>query len=81
MLGEVVGINTMYLEGGENLNFAIPVNDAKNLLQNLSRLQHLPNEPEPIKTQTQSQDAPEPESQWIAINAATVWRSIDYSGS
>ena len=28
MAGEVVGITSMYLEGGENLNFAIPVNDA-----------------------------------------------------
>ena len=45
MRGEVVGINTMYLEGGENLNFAIPVNDAKLLLSNQSaKLQDLPNE-------------------------------------
>jgi hypothetical protein len=47
MRGEVVGINTMYLEGGENLNFAIPVNDAKLLLSNQSaKLQNLPNEAE-----------------------------------
>jgi len=47
MFGEVIGINAMFLEGGENLNFAIPVNDAKSLLQNQStRLQPLPNEPE-----------------------------------
>jgi S1-C subfamily serine protease len=32
MAGEVVGITTLYLKGGENLNFAIPVNDAKLLL-------------------------------------------------
>jgi hypothetical protein len=45
MAGEVVGINTLYLEGGENLNFAIPVNDAKRLLLNQSaKLQNLPNE-------------------------------------
>src|ERR1700674_172974 len=45
MRGEVVGINTMYLEGGENLNFAIPVNDAKLLLSHQSaKLQTLPNE-------------------------------------
>jgi hypothetical protein len=37
----------MYLEGGENLNFAIPVNDAKRLLLNQSpTLQNLPNETE-----------------------------------
>ena len=45
MRGEVVGINTLYLEGGENLNFAIPVNDAKLLLSHQSgKLQNLPNE-------------------------------------
>ena len=44
MRGEVVGINTLYLEGGENLNFAIPVNDAKLLLSHQSaKLQNLPN--------------------------------------
>ena len=31
MSGEVVGINALILEGGENLNFAIPINDAKRL--------------------------------------------------
>src|ERR1700694_873091 len=44
MAGEVVGINTMYLEGGENLNFAIPSNDAKRLLlAKSSKIQALPN--------------------------------------
>ena len=82
MMGEVIGITTLGFEGAGNLNFAIPVNDAKSLLQNRARLQHLPNEPEPITAQTQSHDenAPAPESQWIAIRDATVWRSIDYSG-
>ncbi len=32
MEGQVIGITTMYLNGGENLNFAIPINDAKGLL-------------------------------------------------
>jgi len=46
MRGQVIGINSMYYEGGENLNFAIPVNDAKHLLRNQSaKLQALPNEP------------------------------------
>jgi hypothetical protein len=46
MAGEVIGITSMFYEGGENLNFAIPVNDAKRLLLNQSvRLQNLPNEP------------------------------------
>jgi S1-C subfamily serine protease len=47
MSGEVVGINALFLESGESLNFAIPVNDAKNLLKNQSnQLQQLPNESE-----------------------------------
>lgn len=47
MFGEVIGVNAMFLNGGENLNFAIPVNDAKNLLQSQSaELQRLPNEPD-----------------------------------
>jgi hypothetical protein len=55
MAGEVVGINAMFLEGGESLNFAIPVNDAKNLLQNQSaQLQRFPNELD--------RDTPEPDS-------------------
>jgi Trypsin-like peptidase domain len=50
MVGEVVGITTLYLEGGENLNFAIPINDIKwLLLARFSRLQDLPNETEPAK--------------------------------
>jgi len=45
MAGEVVGITSMYFEGGENLNFAIPVNDAKLLLQErTAELRNLPNE-------------------------------------
>jgi S1-C subfamily serine protease len=47
MSGEVVGITTMRIRGGENLNFAIPINDAKHLLANSStRLFALPNEPQ-----------------------------------
>ena len=47
MRGQVIGINSMYYEGGENLNFAIPVNDAKHLLRRQSaKLQGLPNEPD-----------------------------------
>jgi hypothetical protein len=54
MFGEVVGINAIFLEGAENLNFAIPVNDAKNLLQNqTAQVQQMPNEP--------GRDAPEPD--------------------
>jgi S1-C subfamily serine protease len=48
MSGEVVGITSMYFEGGENLNFAIPINDAKHLLRDplisLAAPEALPNE-------------------------------------
>jgi Trypsin-like peptidase domain len=42
MAGEVVGITTLYVKGGENLNFAIPVNDAKLLLSAGSKVQDFP---------------------------------------
>ena len=59
MAGEVVGITTLYLKGGENLNFAIPINDAKRLLlAKSSKIQDLPNETEPVKAQTHDGDAP-----------------------
>jgi S1-C subfamily serine protease len=59
MAGEVVGITTLYLKGGENLNFAIPINGAKRLLlAKSSKVQALPNETEPVKAQTQDADAP-----------------------
>jgi S1-C subfamily serine protease len=59
MAGEVVGITTLYLKGGENLNFAVPINDAKRLLvTKFSKIQNLPNETEPVKAQTHDGDAP-----------------------
>ena len=43
MAGEVVGITTSGMEGGENLNFAIPINDVKPLLvARFSRVRALP---------------------------------------
>jgi hypothetical protein len=51
MSGEVIGITTLYLKGGENLNFAIPINDAKRLvLSKSSTLRDWPNEHESVKT-------------------------------
>jgi S1-C subfamily serine protease len=47
--GEVVGITTLYLKGGENLNFAIPINDVKPLLlAKSSKIQSSRNETEPV---------------------------------
>ena len=52
MAGEVVGITTLHVEGGENLNFAIPINDAKHLLLAKSaKIQNLPNESVEAKSQ------------------------------
>jgi len=60
MFGEVVGINAMFLEGGESLNFAIPANDAKNLLPNQTvQLQQLPNERDAA---TPEPDPPKPDA-------------------
>jgi S1-C subfamily serine protease len=51
MAGEVVGITTSHIVGGENLNFAIPINDVKPMLvAKLSETRALPNEPEPTET-------------------------------
>jgi hypothetical protein len=53
MSGEVVGINALILEGGQSLNFAIPINDAQRLLsEKVAKLQDLPNETEPVKSET-----------------------------
>jgi len=60
MAGEVIGITSAFFAEGENLNFAIPINDAKRLLlANSSEVRALPNELEPVKTQTRV-DAPSP---------------------
>ena len=53
MFGEVVGINALILEGGESLNFAIPINDAQRLLsEKAAKLEDLPNETESVKSET-----------------------------
>jgi hypothetical protein len=58
MAGEVVGITTLYLKGGENLNFAIPINDAKRLLLNqTAKLQNLPNEKNAEETPKETHNA------------------------
>jgi hypothetical protein len=52
MAGEVVGITTSHLAGGENLNFAIPINDVKPmLLARLSKTHSLPDEPELVSAE------------------------------
>lgn len=59
MAGDVVGITTLKFKGGENLNFAIPINDAKRLLGHRSAsLLPLPNEVEATETQKHDGDTP-----------------------
>jgi hypothetical protein len=49
MGGEVVGITTSHLLGGENLNFAVPINDVKPmLLAKFSKPSAFPDELEPV---------------------------------
>jgi S1-C subfamily serine protease len=55
MAGEVVGITTSHLLGGQNLNFAIPINDVKPMLAaKLSKANAFPDEPEDTKTSSES---------------------------
>jgi len=71
MRGEVIGITSMYFEGGENLNFAIPVNDAKSLLQNRSaNLQNLPDERESASAAKPERSRTKPSKNKISPDAA-----------
>src|ERR1035438_1730789 len=57
MAGEGVGITTSHLVGGDNLNFAIPMNDVKPmLLAGFSKLHSLPDEPEPVSAEPTTGD-------------------------
>ena len=54
MAGEVVGITSAVIVGGENLNFAIPIDDVKPMLRaTFSAVSALPNEPEDKQTSTE----------------------------
>jgi hypothetical protein len=72
MAGEVVGITTLYLKAGENLNFAIPVNDAKRLLlDGAARIQALPNEPvqSPVENAATAEQCNADARMWMAQRA------------
>ena len=59
MAGEVVGITTSHLKGGENLNFAIPINDVKPMLRaRLSKARALPDEAEDDASEQQAGPKP-----------------------
>jgi Trypsin-like peptidase domain len=89
MMGEVIGITTLVYEGAGNLNFAIPVNDAKLLLHEQSAtLRDLPNEPdesqgaEVPKTPKAKTHQEDPRDQhWCTIRAEKYFQYsvLDYS--
>jgi hypothetical protein len=60
MAGEVVGITTSHLRGGENLNFAIPIDDVKylSLLPRLAEARALPDEAEDDASEQQAGPKP-----------------------
>lgn len=74
--GEVVGITTSGLKGGENLNFAIPINDAKGLLlTRFSKIQDLPNETKPVKAQT-----PDVQPSSVSLGARDYYKQLYDAG-
>jgi S1-C subfamily serine protease len=57
MSGEVIGITTMYVKEGENLNFAVPVNAVKVLLRSASsKTTNFPDEHESIEVKQPDRD-------------------------
>jgi len=80
MSGEVVGITTSHLVGGQNLNFAIPINDEKLLLgAKFVQVRAFPEEPEVAAVmhgataRTDNSDLPlEETQQWMKDNIVGV---------
>ena len=78
MAGEVVGITTLYLKDGENLNFAIPVNDAKRLLLADSKVHDFPIESETAKSTPH--EGPAPSSSVTPTEARAYYRQLYDAG-
>ena len=68
MAGEVVGITTLYLNVGENLNFAIPINDAKRLLSTVSNIRKFSGETDPEPRDGNANSSP--------VNTDEIWTSM-----
>jgi len=59
MAGKVVGITTSHIKGGENLNFAIPINAVKPMLvSRVSKVHSLPDEAEPVTAEPTTGGSP-----------------------
>jgi V8-like Glu-specific endopeptidase len=89
MAGEVVGITTSHIKGGENLNFAIPINDVKPMLVARSSKSHaFPDEPEPAAAEQTTGPTLADTLQWMVRSSAhasdTSFKSAsccpDYNG-
>jgi hypothetical protein len=76
MRGRVIGITSMFITEGENLNFAIPVNAVKELLlQESVLLARLPNEPDPdVKVGKKTPSLPPPPPSAMAL----AQKEMDY---
>lgn len=73
--GEVIGISTFYLEGGQNLNFAIPSDYIKKLLHNLApqKIQDLKFWEKPLveeKKETESSNQPPTLNKQVTLDEA-----------
>lgn len=74
MAGGVIGITTMYLSGGENLNFAIPINDAKPLLAaDSSKLTAFPDEANPDKPEDGASPFPAASPDMLDLKATIAY--------
>jgi len=70
MIGQVVGITTSRLRDGENLNFAIPINDIKPLLTRLSKAAAFPDEADPVAAQQTNGPSLDDTLRWMRTTSA-----------
>ena len=72
MAGKVVGITTSHIKGGENLNFAIPINDVKPIIGLCvsAVVVPFPDEPEPVSAEATTGGSLADTLQWIASSSA-----------
>lgn len=76
MAGKVVGITTSYLKSGENLNFAVPINDVKSMLH-----VQLPAGYEDAKLVTRAfPDEPDPATAERTTDSSLEWFYSHWSG-
>jgi S1-C subfamily serine protease len=96
MAGEVVGITTSHIKGGENLNFAIPIDDVKPMIgSSISKVRTgagvastLPDEAqpttaEPVTAEQTTSPTLSKTDEWInrTFNDLTTgWQSVSYYG-